>query len=129
MDQRRALILFLILLLGSLCWSASYPPPRQTLENALKSGQPVIIMLSSNNCPACLGMKPILKELADEVKGKILILDINIYERRDLAREYNVSLIPTLLFFDRQGKFKFKSAGYMGKKELLETIADLKLNK
>jgi thiol-disulfide isomerase/thioredoxin len=101
----------------------------RTLDAALKAGVPVIVKLGSESCPPCRRMKPIIKELAVEQDGKAIFLDIDIYENRQLASQMNVRLIPTILYYDKHGKLKTKSEGFMSKEELLKAIKDLGLNK
>jgi len=69
----------------------------------------------------------VIEELAKEEKGKIIFLDLKIDDNRDLAKQYKINLIPTVLFYDRQGKFKGKEVGYMSKEELLKKVQELKL--
>ncbi|MDD5382163.1 MAG: thioredoxin family protein [Candidatus Margulisbacteria bacterium] len=99
------------------------------LTSALKSGLPVVVKLGADQCLPCRAMKPVLKELAAEQKGKIIVLDLDINENRELAREFKVTLIPTVIFYDKHGEPKAKSTGYMSKDELLKKIAELKLEK
>jgi len=98
------------------------------IKTAFSAGVPVVIELGADWCPPCRAMKPILKELAAEQDGKAVFIDLIIDEHRDLATKFKVMLIPTILFYDRHGKFKFKSEGFMSKKDLLKKIAGLKLN-
>lgn len=101
--------------------------PEAGLGAALKSGLPVIVKLGADWCPPCREMKPVLKELARELKGKAIILDLDINEHRALARKLKVKLIPTTIFYDRYGKDKAVRTGFMDRKELLKTINELKL--
>lgn len=99
------------------------------LAAALKSGQPVIAKLGADWCPPCRAMKPELKALAVEQKGKLIVLDLDIEKNRGLAREYKVNLIPATLFYDRSGKFRDKKIGFMSKAELLAKARELGLVK
>ena len=74
-------------------------------------------------------MKPIIKELVKEQDGKIIFLDLDIYENKDLTKKYEVRLIPTILFFDKKGNLKKKTEGFMDKAALLKEVDSLKLNK
>lgn len=101
----------------------------KTLEEALKSGVPVIVKLGSDKCFPCRMMNPVIKELAVEQDGKAVFLSLDVYENRELARLARVRVIPTILFYDKHGKPKAKSEGVMSKEDLLKAINELELNK
>lgn len=103
--------------------------PVTGLEPVLKLGKPVVVKLGADWCPPCRAMKPIIKELAKEQAGKVIFLDLDIEQQRDLARRFKISLIPTIIFYDKNGKFKAKKTGFMSKRELLEKIKELDLYK
>jgi thioredoxin 1 len=101
----------------------------KTLDEALKTGVPVIVKLGSDHCIPCRMMNPVMAELAVEQDGKAVFLNLDIYENRELAKEAGVMLIPTILFYDKHGKPKAKSEGGMSKEDLLKAINELELNK
>ncbi|MFH1362321.1 MAG: thioredoxin family protein [bacterium] len=100
-----------------------------TLEEALKAGVPVVVKLGSDSCHPCRQMNPIIDELAVEQEGKAIFLSLDVYENRALARDAQVRVIPTILFYDKHGQPKAKSEGGMGKADLLKAITELELNK
>jgi thioredoxin 1 len=121
----------ILLIAFSLSVSAA---PRSTkdipdLKTALKSGLPVVAEFGAGFCPACRKIKPIIQELAIEQDGKIVFLSLDINEYKDLAKQFKINLIPTIVFYDRNGKVKDKKIGFMSKKELLDTVRKLELNK
>ena len=100
-----------------------------SLDDALKTGLPVILKLGSDKCRPCIAMNPIIKELAAEQDGKAVFLALDVYQNRDLANKYGVRLIPTVVFFDKHGKPRAKKEGFMNKMQLLKAIDELGLNK
>lgn len=99
------------------------------LDEALKTGLPVILKLGSDKCRPCIAMNPIIKELAAEQAGKAVFLALDVYQNRDLANKYGVRLIPAVIFFDKHGKPKAKREGFMDKMQLLKAVDDLELKK
>ena len=99
----------------------------KTLDQALKAKVPIVVKLGSDSCYPCKMMKPVLAQLSVEQDGKIVFLDLDIYQNRALAKEFQVRVIPTLIYYDKQGKVKGKTEGGMTKEQLLKTIKDLKL--
>ena len=71
-------------------------------------------------CGPCKMLMPILEEL-DE---KINIIKVNVDEHEDLAREYRVMSIPTLIFF-KDGEKKEELIGFRSKEELILYIEKL----
>ena len=102
---------------------AAKPPDSNTEEDfskALKSGKPVVVDFGSNSCIPCRQMRPILKEIRKEHSGKAEVLVIDGYKYQNLAREYKIRMIPTLAFFDSNGKEVHRHQGFMNKKAILE---------
>ena len=71
-------------------------------------------------CGPCKMLMPILEEL-DE---KINIIKVNVDKHEDLAREYRVMSIPTLIFF-KDGEKKEEFVGFRSKEELIQYIEKL----
>ncbi len=99
------------------------------LDEALKAGVPVIVKLGSDKCSPCRAMNPIIKELAVEQDGKAVFLSLDVYKNRELAGKYGVWVIPTVIYFDKRGKAKGKTEGFMNKEQLLQEVDVLALNK
>lgn len=89
------------------------------------NGQPTVLDLGSNTCVPCKMMKPILDELEQEYKNKanVVILEINNY--RDLAREYKVRVIPTQIFFDKDGNEYWRHEGFLAKEDIQAKLREV----
>jgi len=124
-----ALLFAFVFCFFSNCLAYKSTKEIKDLKAALKAGVPVILKLGADYCYPCRMMKPILKELAVEKDGKAIFLDLNVNENKDLAKEFKVMLIPTIVFYDKHGKVKGKTVGFMSKPDLLKKIDELKLNK
>jgi thioredoxin 1 len=93
-------------------------PPTNTgeeLKKALLSGQPVLVDFGANKCIPCRQLRPILKEVAQDFSGKAQVLIIDVFQHQGVAREHRIQLIPTLVFFDAQGKEVFRRSGVWDK--------------
>jgi thioredoxin 1 len=104
---------------------AAKPPDSNTEEDfskAFKSGKPVLIDFGSNSCIPCRQMRPILHEIRKEHSGKAEVLVIDVYKYQNLAREHKIRMIPTLIFFDLNGKEVHRHQGFMSKKAILEQL-------
>jgi thioredoxin len=65
---------------------------------------PCIVDFYADWCGPCKRVDPILKELAKEYKGKIVIYKVNTDNERDLARAFGIRSIPTYLFIPTKGE-------------------------
>lgn len=82
-----------------------------------------VIDCYGDNCVACVMLAPFYNELADEMPG-IAFGRINISNYPEIANEYGIMAIPTLLFF-RKGEKVHESTGSMERDGLLKQIATL----
>jgi thioredoxin 1 len=99
--------------------------PQNPLTKALKSGRATVLDIGSGTCVPCKMMKPILAELEKEYSGRanIILLDINEY--RDVANQYNVRVIPTQFFFDKQGNQAWRHEGFLAKADMVSKLKEL----
>jgi len=101
------------------------PPDSNTEEDfleSLKGDKPVVVDFGSNSCIPCRQMRPILQEIRKEHLGKAEVLVIDVYKYQSLAREHKIRMIPTLAFFDSNGKEVHRHQGFMSKKAIVEQL-------
>ncbi len=72
-------------------------------------------------CAPCKMLAPILEEISKDLEEKILICKVNLDENQDLASEFSIKSIPTLLLFEN-GKLKDTKVGLLSKTDLLNWI-------
>ncbi len=98
-----------------------------TDENAkakIAEGGPVVIDFWATWCGPCMRMAPIVDELAEQYEGQVLIGKYNVEDGDELAVEFGIRNIPTLLFF-KDGELKERSVGSLPKNELDAKIKSL----
>jgi thioredoxin 1 len=67
----------------------------------VKSTVPVVADFWAEWCVPCRTIAPVLKELLKEYKDRIKVAKINVDQEPELAMQFNVASIPTLLFFNK----------------------------
>lgn len=65
--------------------------------------KPAIVDFTAKWCGPCQRIAPILDELAADYEGKIVIYKVDIDKNRDLAKAFNVSSIPAILYIPLAG--------------------------
>ena len=68
-------------------------------QEVLKSPTPVVVDFWAEWCGPCKMIAPMLDQLAGEYDGKVKIAKVNIDHDQQLAVQYRINSIPTLLFF------------------------------
>ena len=68
-------------------------------EEVLKSDKVVLVDFWAVWCGPCKILGPIVAELAEEHKDKMVLAKVNVDEEPELTQQYNVLSIPTMKFF------------------------------
>ena len=68
-------------------------------NEVLRSDKPVLLDFYADWCGPCKMLAPILHELAEEKSGTLKVGKVNVDEQPELASQFGVMSIPTLLVF------------------------------
>jgi len=86
----------------------------------LQAKEPVLVDFWAEWCGPCRMIAPIIEELANEIEG-VKIGKINVDEQMELASQYKVMTIPTLIVF-KDGQPVETSVGVKSKADILKMI-------
>ena len=86
-----------------------------------KASVPVVVDFWAPWCGPCKMLAPELAKLDEEQDGKIKVCKVNVDDEQDLAAEFGIMGVPTLLIY-KDGMQKAKKVGYCKKEDILSLI-------
>ncbi len=90
-------------------------------EDVLEQSLPVLVDFFATWCGPCKMLAPVLEELDSEYGDKLKIVKVDIDKHIELAREFRVATVPTMMVFEN-GELKDSLIGYHSKEELVELL-------
>lgn len=96
-------------------------------QEVLQSNIPVMVDFWAAWCVPCRMIAPIVERLAERYAGKLKVAKLDVDENQEIAIQYQVMSIPTLLFF-KNGQVVDRIIGAVGEQVIVQKIEAL-LNK
>lgn len=90
-------------------------------EDVLNQEIPVLVDFFATWCGPCKMLAPVLEELDAEYGERIKIVKIDIDKHIELARQFRVATVPTMMIFEN-GEAKETVIGYHSKEELVDLL-------
>ena len=90
----------------------------------VKSADFFLVDFSAEFCMPCKMMKPTLEELESEYTDKITMGEVDVSNNHQLAIDYNVTAVPTIIIF-KDGKIVKRLVGGRSKSELKIAIDEV----
>lgn len=93
-----------------------------------ENGFPTVVDFSATWCGPCKQFKPIFEEAKQTYAGKVDFLTIDVDSFPRISEKYGIEAVPTIIYFDAQGKEVNRTQGFIGKENFNVNINQL-LNK
>jgi thioredoxin len=94
------------------------------IRELLQGEKPVVVDFWANWCAPCHTMTPILRSLSGKFEDRITFAKVDIQNSHDLAQQFGVKSIPTLILF-RNGKEWDRLTGVRNRSELTKLFEKL----
>lgn len=88
-------------------------------DEVLKSAQPVVVDFFAEWCGPCKAMAPALELVAQEMKGKIKVVKLDVDRNPNVTMKYGIRAMPTLMIF-KGGQVAAQHTGALVQKKRLE---------
>ena len=86
---------------------------------------PGLLDLGADKCVPCRMMFPVLDDLKKEYAGRLNVEFVDVWKNPDAAKAYGVTVIPTQIFFNANGRELFRHEGFFAKEEILSKWKEL----
>ena len=95
------------------------------VKNIIRNNPNVVLDFYAEWCGPCQTLLPTIHKLTDELKDDVIIKKVNVDDFQELAAEFSIRNIPTLIFF-KEGKPVDRHTGLITERNLRDKIDRLK---
>lgn len=105
--------------------TAVTPVAAPASQPVLADKLPRVVDLGADKCKACKDLAPILAELKKEYEGRVIVEFIDVWKDPKAGEPYKISVIPTQVFFDRDGQEVWRHVGFLPKADFVAKFKEL----
>ena len=81
-------------------------------------GMVTMLDLGAKKCIPCKMMIPVLEKVEKKYHGKAAIVFIDVWKNKEPAKRFGIRVIPTQIFFDKEGSEVYRHEGFMSETEI-----------
>jgi thioredoxin 1 len=87
----------------------------------IQSPIPVLVDFGATWCGPCKALAPIVEKIADDFKGKVKVVTVDIDDCPEVTKKYGVRSVPTVLVF-KGGQKMGQSVGLTSRENLVKLL-------
>lgn len=85
--------------------------PKKSLQDLIQTSEtPVFVDFWAEWCGPCRMVAPAVKQLAEEMSGRLTVVKVNVDEKPELAAQFGIQSIPTFMMF-KNGSVALRFSG------------------
>ncbi len=120
--KSRRILLFTFMIVTAMVGLCRADVVNDTLNSAKKQGKLVMLEIGSVGCIPCDKMKVVMDKLRTDYKDKLEVIFINVRKDKENTRRFGVTMIPTQVFLDKNGKEFHRHIGYYAFEEIVPVL-------
>jgi thioredoxin 1 len=117
---RKAALAWVILLMLTMCLNAKTP------ENPKEKSKPrplvTFVELGADSCIPCKMMRPVMETIQKEYGDSISVIFYDITKQREMAMRFNVRVMPTQVFLDKDGMEFHRHEGFYPADQIMKVV-------
>jgi thioredoxin 1 len=108
-----------------IAWAAAFAQTVPVPPVFPVKGMVTMVDLGATECIPCKMMAPILRDLAREYEGKAAVIFIDVWKNPAPAKQTRIRVIPTQIFYDKEGREVGRHEGFLDKKSIVAAFEKL----
>ena len=105
--------------------STDLPIPASVPKEVPIPGMVTMLDLGATECIPCKLMLPIMQKMEKKYAGKAAVIFIDVWKFRPAAAKFKIRMIPTQIFFNREGQEVFRHEGFLNEAAIVEQFKKL----
>lgn len=100
---------------------------KKEVAQILQEGKVSVIDFSAQWCGPCKALGPRFEKVAnDKNNSSINFIKVDVDHAKDLAQQYEIASIPTLIYFDKNGNVVSRVSGLVSEQQITSSIEEAK---
>lgn len=122
MSKKILLVLIGVVILFAVLGAVNGPMSVADAGKVPAKGMVTMVDLGATTCIPCKLMAPIMKKLEKAYEGKAAIIFIDVRKRPRESRKFGIRVIPTQIFFNKEGKEVHRHEGFMSEAAIVRQL-------